>query len=589
LFWIKAADFTQLKTMKSGNKEKGEMKNKYIHELKRLFSFMKPNMLPYSIGILGMSLISAGMAIVVAFALKNMAEAALSKSTSQLIQTGLMMLSMMLGFIVFVPALYFIYQRSIKRTMASIRLELVKNIERLPISFIENRHSGDFISRLNNDTQVMEVVFSENLLAILSTVTLGIGSILFMAQINWKLSILFVGISILMALINLLFVKPLRKLSDAIQGKMSTVTERLVDLLNGFSVIKMFHVEEKISGYYERENNSLAVNELRRINKYAFLEGGNYLLNMINFVGLISIGSVMVMEKVMDFGTLTAFVMLQMNVSNAFLRLSKYVPLLQSSLAGAARVFELQDVEKERANATAGAGVSPPLLPQEMVQFDHVYFNYSKNETILEDISFKARSDRMTAFIGPSGSGKSTIIKLLLGFYEPVKGDIIVAGKQIFDYSLNDLRNLIAYVPQESYLFDSTILENIRYGRIDASEDEIYEAARVANAHDFILKLPEKYNTMVGETGSKLSGGQRQRIAIARAILKNAPILLLDEATSSLDSESENLIQMAVDSLLCKKTVIVIAHRLSTIKQADKIYAINKGKLVVHRKDPISA
>lgn len=548
------------------------------NELSRLFRFMRPCITPYSVGILGMSLIGSGMAVVSAFSLKYMIEAALSKSNSLLITAGLLMLGAMVAGVFLIPVFYFIFKKSIVKTMASIRLELMRNIQRLPLGFLQDKHSGDFVSRINNDTQVIESVFSENLLVIVSTTMLGLGSIVFMIQLNWQLSLIFIFIGVIMAFINLLFAEPLRKVSDKIQAQLGQVTEKVIDLLNGISVIRMFHLEKKIVSIYKTENDRLVKLELKRINKFALLESTNYLLSMLNFAGLISVGAFLVLGNKADFGTLTALVMLQLNVSNAFLNLGRFVPMLQASLAGAARVFEVLDADKERIDGakTLADNTTGSLS----VRFENVGFSYNPNETILNGFTIAAEADQMTALVGPSGSGKSTIIKLLLGFYAPQQGTILIGGKPVSDYSLDDLRGLIAYVPQESYLFDGTIFENIQYGRMEASEQEVYEAARAANAHDFINQFPEKYNSVVGEGGSKLSGGQRQRISIARAILKNAPILLLDEATSSLDSESEKLIQQALDNLMKKKTVIAIAHRLSTIQKADRILVLNKGKLV---------
>ncbi|MBN2862726.1 MAG: ABC transporter ATP-binding protein [Bacteroidales bacterium] len=564
-----------MKNIETGAKN---MKIEYKKDLSRLFGFIKPFFPNYLTGVFGMSLLGAAMAIVSAFLMGNIVEAAQSSNISLIITTSIILAATIVVEIFITPVFYFKQKKSIAKTMAEIRLKLLSHVQRLTIGYAETNHSGDLISRINNDTMVIESIYGQILQMIVSVVFISIGSIIFMLRLNWRLSLIFIFISLLMAAVNILFAKPLRVLSDRIQRQMGVITERLINLLSGFTVIRMFNAEKKVLEEYSTENNQLVQQELKRVNLFSFLEGTNYLLNMMNFAGLICIGSLAILDKQIDLGTLTSLVMLQMSVSEAFLGLGTIFPMMQGSLAGASRVFNIMDAEKERVNTTVGNPVN--LMERDLVCFKDVEFEYIPGEPVLRNFSFQAIKDRMTAFVGPSGSGKTTIIKLLLGFYPTTRGDILIAGKSVSDYSLEELRDLIAYVPQEPYLFDYSIFRNIQDGKPGASEIEVFEAARAANAHDFIMDLADKYETQVGEAGAKLSGGQRQRISIARALLKDSPILLLDEATSSLDSESEKLIQEAIDNLSRKKTVLIIAHRLSTIRNADRIYVIERGLLV---------
>jgi ATP-binding cassette, subfamily B, bacterial len=259
-----------------------------------------------------------------------------------------------------------------------------------------------------------------------------------------------------------------------------------------------------------------------------------------------------------------------------FTSLGNFIAQIQGSLAGANRVFELLDepVEPERYVLKKTEDTAA------MVELQDIGFSYNGTDRVLDGVSLSIGKGQMAALVGPSGGGKSTVLKMLLGYYPPQEGNIVVNAKSIGQYSLTELRDMMAYVPQDAYLFDGTVEENIWYGRPKATREEVIAAAEAANAHGFITELPEGYATKVGERGTRLSGGQKQRIAIARALLKNAPILLLDEATSALDSESEQLVQDALNRLMQGRTTIAVAHRLSTIRHADVIYVIEGGEVV---------
>jgi ABC-type multidrug transport system fused ATPase/permease subunit len=263
-------------------------------------------------------------------------------------------------------------------------------------------------------------------------------------------------------------------------------------------------------------------------------------------------------------------------VNRLFNQLGNFVVQSQSSLVGVNRIFELLNMppEKEEYN------LAGTYTGSNIIEIQNLSFNYKDRDNVINNLSLSVEKNSKIAFVGLSGGGKSTIIKLLLGFYPIETGNIFINNRSISEYKLMELRNMIAYVPQDAYLFEGTIEENIRYGKLTASSDEIIAAAKLANAHEFILEQTEGYNTKIGEKGAKLSGGQRQRIAIARALLKDAPILLLDEATSALDTESEELVQKALDNLMRGRTTITIAHRLSTIKSSDEIYVIGNGSIL---------
>jgi ABC-type multidrug transport system fused ATPase/permease subunit len=295
-------------------------------------------------------------------------------------------------------------------------------------------------------------------------------------------------------------------------------------------------------------------------------------------------GAYMVLIGQTTLGTLFGLVQLNNPVINMVYSISGIISGIQGSLAAGDRILAVLDAtpEPERYSSPAGLPVITSAVPQpyQGVEFRQVQFSYSDGLPILQDVSFNIRQGQVAALVGPSGSGKSTIFRLLMGHYPVTQGWVSAFGKALYAYSLHELRDLFAFVPQDAYLYSGTVLENIRYGKVDATEDEVTAAAKASYAHDFILDLPDGYHTPVGERGARLSGGQRQRIAIARALLKNAPVLLLDEATSSLDSESEEVVQQALQVLMRGRTTIAIAHRLSTIEHADVIYVMDAGRVV---------
>ena len=292
----------------------------------------------------------------------------------------------------------------------------------------------------------------------------------------------------------------------------------------------------------------------------------------------------------MGLGAIVAAIHLQGNASFMFTNLGDFVTQIQRSFAGSARVFELLSWPKEEMGSIRlEPGEIDLQPPAAMVRMQGLGFRYvgqdqlsepPETENLLEDINISIDQGQFVALVGPSGGGKSTLVKILMGLYPISEGMLIINGIPLSSYPLQDLRNLMAYVPQDAYLFDGTIEENIRYGNFEANSEDVIEAARSAHAHDFIIEQPDGYQTLVGERGAKLSGGQRQRLAIARALLKDAPLLLLDEATSALDSESEAVVQKALETLMEGRTTIAIAHRLSTIQHADLIYVLQAGQVV---------
>jgi len=551
------------------------LKRKGLKELIRLMDFMKPRMFKYVLGILGMDVAGTTLVIMLAFALKYMIDAPIHGEVL-LLQRAIFLIGMIVIIAVTaVPIFHYAYKSAIKRTMADIREKVFQHIQRLPVAFYDKNHSGDVISRITNDIQMVEMAYSDQIQTISGTALLGVGSAIFMFILDWRVSTILIFTSIVIIGVNARFAVKIRSISDRIQEHLGMFTECTIDLISGFYIMKMFHNESDINGRIKSHNNDVAKLSVKRVNKSGILDSSNYFLSMINFAGVMCIGAYLTIRNITDFGTVTALVQLQMNVNQSFLSLGGSIAQLQGFLAGAGRVFELLDweIEDDRLKEVKMQDVD------DMVYMKDVTFGYDDKKKVLDGLSISVAKGQVAALVGPSGGGKSTILKLLMGYYSAENSLIALQGKPLGYYPLNKIRKMVSYVPQDSYLFDGTIKENIRYGCSGASDEQVIAAAKAAFAHDFIMAFPEGYEKMVGEKGSKLSVGQRQRIAIARALLMDAPVLLLDEATSALDSESEQEVQKALKVLMKGRTVLVVAHRLSTIENADIIFVIDKGKV----------
>ena len=328
---------------------------------------------------------------------------------------------------------------------------------------------------------------------------------------------------------------------------------------------------------FDKEN----MNNFRANMKYAQLS--STLTPTIEFVAAVGVSIILwyggnsVINGSITAGSLVAFLTYAVNISNPIKRLSRVIGNIQKALAAAQRVFDVLDLPEVIKNAP-DAKTLPKVKGD--VRFNDVSFAYNENEEVLSHVSFEVKPGEMIAFVGPSGAGKSTVASLLPRFYDATNGSITIDGQDIRKVTLDSLREQVGIVPQETVLFNGSVYDNILYGRLDATREEVEAAAKAANAHDFIMQLPNGYETMLGDRGMNISGGQRQRISIARAILKNPQILILDEATSALDTESERVVQEALDRLMVGRTSFVIAHRLSTIKNADKIMVLEKGQLI---------
>lgn len=462
-----------------------------------------------------------------------------------------------------------------ERGMADLRRSVYQKIIWLPMTFFDSRRVGELMSRVTADVGTLQDSFSFTLAELLRQVlTLIFGTVIlfYLAPTLTAFMLLTFPVLVIAALI---FGKYIRKLSKKTQDKLADANVVVEESLQSISIVKAFTNE-----FFEINRYTKALNEVVSV----AIHSSRYRAFFISFVifalfgGIVAVGwygASLVQTKEITIGELFSFIFYTSFIGFSIAGLGDIYTQLQRSIGASERVLEIlqQDDEAEKS-------VTPVLLDGN-IEFENVSFSYPTriDFTVLNDLNFKIRSGEKIALIGQSGSGKSTIINLLMRFYTLQNGTIKVDGKNINDFNLTGFRANIGIVPQEVILFGGTIMENIQYGKPEATEEDIRMAARKANALEFIESFPEKFNTIVGERGVKLSGGQRQRIAIARAILKDPCILILDEATSSLDVHSELLVQQALEKLMEGRTTIVIAHRLSTIKKVDRIFVIKEGRL----------
>jgi len=467
-----------------------------------------------------------------------------------------------------------------EKALADIRRDTFKRLLSLPIEFFGNRRVGELNSRLSSDLSQIQDTLTTTIAEMIRQIILLIGGIALLITVSIKLTLLNLSILPVLIICAVLFGKFIRNLSRAAQDKLADSNSIIQETLQGIQNVKAFTTEQ-----YEHNRYSLALKDVIKIAVKAATFRGLFASFIIfcMFGGIVVViwyGSSLVQSGQITVGELTTYILYSMFVAGSMGSFPELYANIQKALGASERVIEILDEKTENLSIQESQKPVKDKIEGEL-EFQNVLFRYPSrpDALIFNGLNFKVPLGEKLAIVGPSGAGKSTIASLILQFYTPEGGHVLFDSKKAEEYDLYDLRKQIAIVPQDVLLFGGSIRDNIAYGKLDATEEEIIEAAKKANAHNFITALGEGYNTLVGERGVKLSGGQRQRIAIARAILKDPAILILDEATSSLDSESERLVQQALEKLMVGRTSIIIAHRLSTIKEANKILVLDNGQV----------
>jgi len=463
-----------------------------------------------------------------------------------------------------------------QRVVRDIKSRLYTKIQSLSLSYFTHKRGGELMSRINNDVRLVE-----------NAVSYGSTDLIYQSLQVVIFAIVIFFIYFKLALVSIIFVplislpiikvgKVLRKLSKRTQENAADTNSLLYETIMGARIVKAFNMEEHEVGKFNKVNMDYYRLSMKSIKRTLLLNPITEFLGCVAGVLVFFWGGREVIAGKISFGVFGLFLGSLLSLIRPLKKLSQVNALNQQAMAASERIHEVLETEPT---------VKEPLVPKVLagfkqnIKFKDIWFSYGDTQ-ILKGINLEVDYGQMLAIVGPSGTGKSTLVDLIPRFYDPQKGNVFIDGLDVREFNLKSLRNQIGIVNQETMLFNDTIRANIAYGKLDATDKEIEEAARKAHAHDFISKCPQGYNTVIGDRGVKISGGERQRIAIARALLKDAPILILDEATSQLDSTSERIVQEALDSLVTGRTVFVIAHRLSTVRNADKIVVLDKGVIV---------
>ena len=542
----------------------------------RLFQFVKPYKVEFSFGLFFL-LLSTGASLIFPALMGELVDSASDTLVKNINQIAISLLILFALQAIFSYFRIVLFVNVTEKTLAVIRQKTYTHLIKLPMNFFSKRRVGELNSRIASDISLLQETFTTDLAEFLRQVLIVIGGIVFLSLTSIKLTMFMLAIIPAMMLAAVFFGKYIKRFSKQVQEKVAESNTIVEETLQGISNVKAFTNEFfEISRYTKKTNKVMSIAK----------KGGRYRGAFASFiifclfgsiVAVIWYGVIMINANELSIGELFTFILYSVFIGASVGGMADIYAKLQKALGATEHLMDILDEKTENINSDCnGEAVKGNI------HFNNLSFSYPSRPDVqvLNNINFEIKQGQNIALVGPSGAGKTTLASILFGFYKINEGEISVDGKNIDNYDLHFLRKQIAIVPQDIILFGGTIKENIAYGKLDATEQEIEDAAKKANALNFINDFPEKMETLVGERGIQLSGGQRQRIAIARALLKNPSILILDEATSALDSESEKLVQEAMDILMKGRTSIVIAHRLSTIKNADCILVLENGQII---------
>ena len=458
-----------------------------------------------------------------------------------------------------------------------LRKEVSKKINKLPMKFYDNKTHGEILSVITNDIDTLSQNLNIEATQVISSVATIIGILIMMFSIDWIMTLVALLTLPLSIVIIAFIMKKSQGYFKSQQDYLADVNGEVEEMFSNQNVIRVFNAENKMISKFEYDNNKLADVAW----KSNFVSGLMHpIMNFVGNLGYVVIailGSYFAIIGRITVGNIQSFIQYTKNFTNPIAQIAQISNMLQSMVAASERVFEFLDEEEEKEK---NKKFIPTNKIEGSVEFKNVKFGYNQDKIIINDFSAKVKPGQKIAIVGPTGAGKTTIVKLLMRFYDLNSGEILVDGHNINDYKKEDIRGLFGMVLQDTWLFNGTIMENIRYGRLEATDDEVIEACKMAHVHHFIQTLPDGYNMILNEETTNISGGQKQLLTIARAILADPKILILDEATSSVDTRTEILIQKAMDKLMEGRTSFIIAHRLSTIKNADLILVMDSGDIV---------
>ena len=550
-----------------------------LAQLRRLFSYVRPYRFRLYAALFVIS-IGSILGLAGPYTLQFLVDAVFQQNDSALLnQITLILVAIFATQSVFYFFRAFLLAYIGERVMTDLRIALFEHLQSLSLSFYNERRTGEIISRLTNDVSTIRALVTSDISTALSQTLTFTGALILILVTNWRLTLFMFALVPLVILFAFYFGRKLRRLSGQVQDQLADATHIMEESISSVRVVQSFAREPYVKERFRTSIEQAFQLAMKRTRLSALF---GPVISFLAFSAVISIfwyGGREVLAGNITPGQLLMFLILTITIASSIGQFSGLWTGLQEALGATRRVFELLDTHSEITDLP-GAQSLPRV--EGWIKFENASFAYSDDADtcILKEVDLEVKPGEILALVGPSGAGKTTLVNLILRFWDPSSGRVGIDGHDLRQVTIKSLREQIAVVPQETILFSGTVRENILYGKLDASQAELVEAARSANAHEFILNLPQGYDTLVGERGVKLSGGQRQRIAIARAILKDPRILLMDEATSSLDSESEGLVQEALDHLMHHRTSLVIAHRLSTIQNAQRIAVMENGQIV---------
>ena len=496
--------------------------------------------------------------------------------------TGTLSLLLVLAIVYLCIALFtwlqtFMIIRVSLQTIRDLRQDLFNKFQSLSLRFFDKHSHGDLMSRVTNDIESLNNALNQSVIQIFSTVLMATGVTIAMFSLNWILAIVSLLIIPLMIFTTKKIIKYSSRFFKKRQRDLGELNGFVEESISGNDVITLFGKEETIFNQFSETNERLRHSAMSADMVSGFVGPTNNFINNLGLGFIIGVGALMAVQEMTTVGVIAAFVTYSRQFYRPINQLSSLFNMFQSAIAGAERVFEVMDETPDIVNYKDAKSVGSFKGD---VTFSNVDFGYEKGKPILKNIDFKVKAGEKIALVGPTGSGKTTIINLLMRFYDVTSGEIKIDGRNLKDYKVRDLRKRMGIVLQDTYLFSGDIMENIRYGRLGASDEEVITAAKMASAHQFIKHLPNGYETQITSGGENLSQGQRQLLAISRVILADTDLLILDEATSSIDTRTEIQIQRGLNQLTKGRTSFVIAHRLKTIENADKILVIRQGQLL---------
>jgi subfamily B ATP-binding cassette protein MsbA len=544
---------------------------------RRLIGYLKPYRGRMAVAIVAM-LISAGLGLSFPLIIVRLLDSVTrSRSLATLNSLALLLIGVFLA-----QATFSFLQSNLlatvgERIVRDLRTTLYRHLHAQSLEFFGARRVGEIVSRLSSDVTQMRTVLTSNVTSLLSQTVSVLGALAIVIRINVHLTLFIFALMPVLIAVAIVFGKRIQKASVGVQDDLAASTVVAEEALQGIREVKSFVREG-----YETERYEAAVQKAYRASLRMAVTSSLFgsvmmFLGFASIAAIVRYGGAEVIAGRLTLAMISGFLMYGIAVAGGLAGLAGVYGQFRGAIGGVQRIFEILDTQPAVRDA-AGAIAMPPLAGR--IEFDDVSFQYEANAPVLRGITMDIEPGEILALVGPSGAGKTTMFNLIPRFYDATAGGVRIDGHDLRSVKQESLREQIALVPQECILFGGTIRENIRYGRLDATEEELVAASSAANAHEFIMSLPSGYETMVGERGTKLSGGQRQRIAIARAILKDPRILLLDEATSSLDNESEALVQEALNRLMVGRTTVIIAHRLSTVRVAHRLAVLDAGRVV---------